>query len=258
MVSTCKNCNKKFIGQYCNYCGQSADTHDINLAHMWHEIQHGLFHIDKGIIYTTKELFTRPGHSIKEYIAGKRVKHFKPVGYLIILSTIYVLLAHLLKIEVASGEAHITLNGVGNVKSSEVSDIITHTIAWIKDHYAYSTLILLPVISFSTYLAFRKSKYNYLKHLILNCFIAGQRTIVFILALPILAIVKDKEIISTIENIETLIWVALMTWTYIQFFDNNSIFKNITLTLLSYMYLFSQAVVLLIGFIMAIVLIYAK
>lgn len=258
MVSTCKNCNKKFIGQYCNYCGQPAHTHDINIAYVWHEIQHGLFHIDKGILYTTKELFTRPGYSIKEYIAGKRVKHFKPVAYLIILSTIYVLLAHLLKIEFASGKAYITLNGVGDVKSSEVSDIVTHTIAWIKEHYAYSTLILLPVISFSTYLAFRKSKYNYLKHLILNCFIAGQRTIIFIVALPILAIVKNKEAISIIENIETLIWVALMTWTYIQFFDNNKIFKNISLTLLSYIYLFIQTMILLIAFITAIVLIYAE
>ena len=258
MVSTCKNCNKKFIGQYCNYCGQSAHTHDINLSYVWHEIQHGLFHIDKGIIYTTKELFTRPGHSIKEYIAGKRVKHFKPIGYLIILSTIYVLLAHLLKIEFSSGKAYITLNGAGNVKSSEVSDIVTNTIEWIKEHYAYSTLILLPVISFSTYLAFRKSKYNYLKHLILNCFIAGQRTIIFILILPILAVVKDKEAISFIENIETLIWVALMTWTYIQFFDNNTILKNVILTLLSYIYLFIQAVILLIAGIATIVFIYVK
>jgi len=114
------------------------------------------------------------------------------------------------------------------------------------------------VISFSTYLAFRKSKYNYLKHLILNCFIAGQRTIIFILILPILAVVKDKEAISIIENIETLIWVALMTWTYIQFFDNNTIFKNVILTLLSYIYLFIQAVILLIAGIATIVLIYVK
>lgn len=56
---------------------------------MWHDIQHGLFHFDQGIFYTAKQLFIRPGHSIREFIEGKRVEHFKPLSLVIILATAY-------------------------------------------------------------------------------------------------------------------------------------------------------------------------
>ncbi len=65
---TCKNCQNTFHGAYCNACGQSAHTDKIDKHFLYHEIQHGLLHVDSGIVYTTKELFTRPGHAIREFI----------------------------------------------------------------------------------------------------------------------------------------------------------------------------------------------
>ena len=246
MVTTCKNCNKKFIGHYCNYCGQPADTHDINFKYLWHELQHGIFHIDKGIIHTSKELFTRPGHTIKEYISGKRVKHFKPVAYIIILSTIYVLLAHLLHVKTNFDKMSVVLDGNNKAQANEIVHLINSSVKWLQEHYAYTMLMLLPVISLTSYLAFRKSRYNYIQHLVLNCYIAGQRMIVFILFLPIIALCSSNEAVSVVENIETLIWVSLMTWTYIQFFDNNKILKNIRLTIFSYVLFGILFIVLLI------------
>ncbi|MEO8862184.1 MAG: hypothetical protein ABI358_12210 [Ginsengibacter sp.] len=32
----------------------------MNFHFLWHDVQHGLFHFDKGVLYTTKQLFTRP------------------------------------------------------------------------------------------------------------------------------------------------------------------------------------------------------
>ena len=94
MTTHCKNCNHHLKGNFCSNCGQSANTHDINFGSIVHEIQHSVFHIDKGILYTTQQLFIRPGHTIREYIEGKRVKHFKPVAYILILSAIYTLIAN--------------------------------------------------------------------------------------------------------------------------------------------------------------------
>ncbi|MBC8155688.1 MAG: DUF3667 domain-containing protein [Bacteroidetes bacterium] len=80
MTKHCQNCNSELNGNFCSHCGQSSNTHRLNFHFLWHDIQHGLLHIDKGILYTTKELFTRPGHSIREFLLGKRVKHFKPIS----------------------------------------------------------------------------------------------------------------------------------------------------------------------------------
>lgn len=252
MVTTCKNCNKKFVGRFCNYCGQSASTAEINKKYLWRELQYGLLPVDRGFLFTTRELFTRPGLAIKEFIDGKRIAHFKPVGYVIILSTVYALLSYLLSRGNTMDEITITTQSPF-LKESELIRHFSDFGNWMKEHYAYSTLILLPVISLSTYLAFSKSRYNFLKHLVLNCYIAGQRTIVFILMLPLFAIFKNTGAISFLENIETLAWVGLTSWTYVQFFDNNSILKNIKLTLLSFVYLFFMAVILLMAMAVAIV-----
>ncbi|QOG00887.1 DUF3667 domain-containing protein [Flavobacterium sp. MDT1-60] len=34
-------------------------------------------------------MFTRPGHSIREFIEGKRVKHFKPLWLVAVLGALY-------------------------------------------------------------------------------------------------------------------------------------------------------------------------
>ena len=96
MRITCKNCNQNFKGHFCNNCGQTADTHKMNFHSLWHDIQHGLFHFDNGVLYTAKQLFTRPGNSIREYIDGKRVRHFKPISLVILLATVYGFLYHTL------------------------------------------------------------------------------------------------------------------------------------------------------------------
>ena len=91
----CKNCQSELNGNFCSFCGQKADTHRINFKFLLHEIQHGVFHVDKGILFTLKELFTRPGKMINGYLQGKRVSHFKPVALVFILGTLVFLEYHL-------------------------------------------------------------------------------------------------------------------------------------------------------------------
>lgn len=234
MTTTCKNCNHNFDGNFCNNCGQTASTHEINFTSILHEIQHGIFHIDKGILYTSKELFKRPGHTIREYLSGKRVKHFKPFAYIFILSTIYALLT---KASHKSNFLNDILLGVNDGASENSKDslgLLGEILNWMANHYAYATLIIIPVISFSSYLCFLKTKMNYFQHLILNSFVAGQRTIAFLILVPFVYFVKDKELNDTIDTIKLFLGIYLTFWTYYQFFDTTKPLKRILLTVLTY------------------------
>lgn len=71
MTAICKNCDNTFEGNFCNNCGQSKDTHKLSMHYIWHDLQHGIFHFDNGIFYTIKNLLTKPGVSIREFIEGK-------------------------------------------------------------------------------------------------------------------------------------------------------------------------------------------
>ena len=86
----CKNCEHTFQGNFCSNCGQKTNTNAIDFGFIVHEVPHSAFHLNKGIFYTIKEMSIRPGKTIKEYIDGKRVNHFPPLTYLLILTSLFV------------------------------------------------------------------------------------------------------------------------------------------------------------------------
>ncbi len=248
MTTTCKNCNQVFNGNFCNNCGQTAATHDINFKSTAHDIQHVLLHVDKGILYTTKELFRRPGHTINGYINGHRVQHFKPFGYILILSTIYALLTK------ASDKTNLFddfLRGVNNGSKGKSStadfSLFQETLQWMSSHYAYATLIILPLGSLASYLCFIKAKQNYFKHLVLNSYVAGMQTAVFLLLIPFVYFVKDETTNDVIYTFKFYFGVCLMIWTYYQFFNTIKPLKRILFILLTLVVMLVLFMVLFVG-----------
>jgi hypothetical protein len=227
MTTTCKNCNQHFKGKFCNHCGQSSDIHDINFHFLWHDIQHGLLHFDKGIFYTIKQLFTRPGYTIREFIEGQRVKHFKPISLVLVLAGIYGLLMHYFDIP-----SIIQISA--NTEEQKVVDIKKIT-EWISSHYAFTTLLLLPITSLGTYWAFKKEKYNFVQHLVINAFLSGLHIILRIVFLPLLFLF-DKESSMTILTIPDLIGAGFSIWALYQFFDYIPQKTRFLKILLSYFY----------------------
>ena len=225
----CKNCNQKFEGNFCNNCGQSSHTHAINFQYLVHELQHGFFHVDKGMLFTLKELFTRPGDSIREFIEGKRVNHFKPViSLVIILATIYGLLAHYFNIEVMDMSK---INVSGNYNLFE--DILKIK-NWISVHYVWISLVSIPIFSLGSFIAFRKQKYNFVEHIVLNTFLAGQKLAIHITAFPIVYLIKATSYSDSLDKLLILIDFVLVVWTYKYFFNQESKLRTTWLAILSY------------------------
>jgi Protein of unknown function (DUF3667) len=248
METTCKNCNQYFKGNFCHNCGQSSHTHDVNFQFILHEIQHGMVHVDKGFFFTIKELFYRPGNTIREYLEGKRVKHFKPISFVLLLSTTYAILTHSVHQSTFLDDffSGMTAGIDSNVKNEDKTwSQFSKIVDWLKNHYAYSILLFLPIMSLSSYLAFFKSKYNYFQHLVLNSYIAGQRTFAYILLLPISYFITDQKANDIMSIVKFLIGIQFTFWTYFQFFDAKKTFSKIFLTIISYLFLgfFSIAII---------------
>ncbi|THD31409.1 DUF3667 domain-containing protein [uncultured Flavobacterium sp.] len=236
MNPICKNCEHEVNGNFCSECGQSTHTHPINFHYLWHDIQHGIFHFDKGLLFTAKELFTRPGHSIREFIQGKRVSHFKPTSLVFLLGSFYGLLYHFFHIEIPA-----------NVTSEDTGQTFNVMGDWITAHYALATLFTIPLLSIASFLAFRKTGYNLVEHLVLNGFIAGQKLMLQFIFFPLLYIYSGTQTILLLSVISVFIDILLAFWTYNQFFDTQSTIKNILKTILTYIYLFIMFTVLTIA-----------
>lgn len=225
MEVTCKNCNQIYAGNFCNNCGQQSDTHRLNLHFIWHDIQHAFFHFDKGVLYTAKELFTRPGDSIREFVEGKRVKHFKPISLVIILATLYGVLRHLFHFSVLDKKAVSKFQGVEYESLNE----------WISHHYYLIILLSIPMFSIASYLVFRKQGYNFIEHFVLNTYMASQRLILRIAIFPITKHFTESNYNKLYVDILMLLDIVLIFWSYITFFNNLSRIKAFLYSIYSYL-----------------------
>jgi hypothetical protein len=91
---TCLNCDNQYAGKLCPQCGQKSHTHRYTFAAILHDIPHSVFHVDRGLLYTFRQLMYSPGKAIKEFLTGKRVDHVSPFAYLILLCAIRTFIDH--------------------------------------------------------------------------------------------------------------------------------------------------------------------
>ena len=238
MQVTCKNCGLTYSGHFCSNCGQPAATHKLNLHFIWHDIQHGFFHFDKGVLFTAKELFTRPGDSIREFIEGKRVKHFKPISLVIILATFYGLLRHLFHFSILDKKSVSEIQGVDYENLNE----------WISHHYSWIILLSIPMFSVASFVVFRKQGYNFIEHFVLNSYMASQRLIFRIAIFPVIKYFSESENITLFVDFLMLMDIVFIFWSYITFFQNLSKVKAFIFSIYTYLlFLVVFFIVLLIG-----------
>ncbi|HOZ77945.1 MAG TPA: DUF3667 domain-containing protein [Ferruginibacter sp.] len=215
MISTCMNCGTTVKGSFCSHCGQSANTHRISTHFLWHDIQHGLLHVDKGILFSAKELFTRPGHSIREFLEGKRVKHFKPVSLVLILAGIYGFLSHYFHINLLAN--NIQIKGSGE-KFEEMRKVVASSSEWLASHYSMFSLLQIPVLATGTWLLFKRAGYNFMEHIIIHSFLTGQRLIIRIITFPLFYAFSETSTLRTVARITDLVAFTIAFWSLYQLF----------------------------------------
>ncbi len=194
--------------------------------------------MDKGFFYTVKELSTRPGDSIREYLAGKRINHYRAISFLLVASTLYALVAYWLGLgTVLSDSIGGMIEGMTNDGEDQALALsyVVVGLKWLGAHPSYFSLVLFPVFSLASFLSFNSAGYNYFEHLILNAYLTGQQALVFLLFLPIIYVIGENDAVSMLE---LFCAVSLTFWTYISFFKGKTTLSKVLLTMLSYILYF--------------------
>ncbi|MDV3947204.1 hypothetical protein CMT75_01535 [Elizabethkingia anophelis] len=225
MTNNCLNCNEELVGKYCNNCSQPASTHRFSLSHVFkHDFVHGIFHFDKGFFFTIKELFTRPGLSIREYVQGKRVKHFNYFATVLLLLTIIYFVKKWAKIE-----------------SSDLFDTNVKGLLKVQKDYSKITVFLnIPIIAFISFLLFQRSKQNYTENLVLNMYLLCGLTVISLI-LPICMIFTDnKEFLFIVNYFVTalvFLYIIIFYYQYFSVFNYKKYDLIIRIILISILYM---------------------
>jgi len=183
---SCLNCGTTYQGNFCPCCGQTAKTKRFNTKST---LKHLLFiftKFDDTFWHTTFNLFTRPGHMIREYLKGQRVDYLRPMQMLICLITIYMIIVHLLP-EGMLDEGQISLTDDNGQFREHLSNdflrAVYDTITAAYHNMIASTMMSITLLSFSCYLVFKRTKagkcMNYAEHfyafVYINCIIVMLR-----------------------------------------------------------------------------------
>jgi hypothetical protein len=213
----CLNCSYPLTGNFCTECGQRSRLKRINFHSLAHDIPHSVFHVDKGFAYSFVQLLKRPGRTIREYIEGKRISHYSPVAYLLILCAASSFFSHLIS-------AYLEKVNPAAIGTNEGLVVDHETARFFSAYPALVFCLMLPVISFWSWLFNRDQKYNYWENVVLNIYLVAQFNLFFIVYGIIRLIVRSSSASMTPMLIA---FFTYMSFGYFQFFGRKNSVKAI-------------------------------
>jgi Protein of unknown function (DUF3667) len=235
---TCKNCGTRFTGKYCSNCRQSADTHRITWMEILHQLTHAIFHADKGLFYTIKELTLRPGIALREYLNGKRAYYFNPFLFVILTGGAVTLLFYSLHLRPVVFDIQLE-------QLEQTSSIVAHK------YFIMVGNIFVIMLSITDYLFYYKKRYLFSEWVVFNAFQAGQILAFVILFVPLLVWqehgIGNVEMKFELRPFFVAIVMAYLVFCRIQFLEARKNIRLIGIILfqVAIIYMFFQEVVLL-------------
>jgi Protein of unknown function (DUF3667)./Nin one binding (NOB1) Zn-ribbon like. len=198
-MGKCANCARVTDGpeqKFCPACGQPTPVHRIDWHFLGHELEHSVLHMDRGVLYTLKQLMLRPGHLIRDYIEGRRVGVVKPLLLVMLTGAAATLMAHYALDGDALGSSFTQgveagmHQGNANAKQAQAAATMMKVFGFVKDwmnsHLTLITLLVLPVQAAAFKLTFRRFKQiNYPEWLVITSFLTAQLFVVWAVFMPV-------------------------------------------------------------------------
>jgi hypothetical protein len=167
----CRNCEAPLAGaqRFCGGCGQKTTPLRLTMGQVTHDFIHALTHVDHSIFALVKALAIHPGRVAREYIDGRRKKHFGPLAFLMI----------------AVGIASFMIVVTGVQFFSPIRD--TGPAGFLQRHINLVILIQMPILAGWCALFFRSEELHYAEHLVLAAYSSGFRILVLgLVATPVM------------------------------------------------------------------------
>lgn len=148
--TNCLNCEKPVSDNFCSHCGQKTETHRIKMKNFFmHDLLHGVWHIERGMLFTLRETMVRPGQAALDYIRGKRVRYYNIFYLALLLIGINLIIAHKFESYLPPGKVDSTGDFFG-------------------DYAKFFIFGFVPIMATGAFIFFRRLKLNLAEHFILS------------------------------------------------------------------------------------------
>jgi len=225
MEHNCQNCSTLILNNFCDNCGQKKFK-KIDRKYIIDEIQYTCIHMNKGLLYSVKNIIKNPGKTARVFVEGNRINHYKPILLVFLLSGISAFISfNILGLK----EKMSAFYSDQAINSEFLNDYLTFT-------SSYSSLIMLmlvPIFAITTKLAFRKWGHNYYEHIVINAYIVCVYTLFSILIVsPLMFFFRhDLDTFKTLSSL-SLIAVPFILVLFFKEFYKEKPLKNVILRVL--------------------------
>lgn len=156
----CLNCDEPISKKFCPNCGQKTDIHRITIKHfIFHDLLHGVWHLEKGILFTLKEAIVRPGNAALDYIGGKRVRYYNVFYLILLLIGLGIIIENMYAI---ASQKYVSF-----IKPEIETEAKSAVLDYIGKNVKFFLALAIPVFSLNSYLLFNKKKLYYSEHIII-------------------------------------------------------------------------------------------
>ncbi len=156
----CLNCDETTLNKFCSLCGQKTNTHRITFKSLIsHDIIHGVWHFEKGILFTIKEALIRPGKAALDYIAGKRIRYYNIFYLILLIVGVNIFIGSL----IGNLDAQYFPNSNAVLLNNSKDKLQT----FLSGNAKIMILCFIPLFAINSYLIFNKKKFNLGEHFII-------------------------------------------------------------------------------------------
>lgn len=166
----CLNCDAGLSDGiiFCSHCAQRTDTGRLSFADVARDALQTFVNVERGPIAFGWALLTRPGITAREYVEGKRRRHYGPFATLIVLVGFAALAVNLSGFQVLS---HDGLTG-------RPTDLL-------QRHFNLLLLVQVPLLAMACRLVFHRANLRLPEHMVLGAYAIGVRAILLAMVAPI-------------------------------------------------------------------------
>lgn len=157
----CLNCEHPVSDKFCSHCGQKTDTHRITFRHFFfHDILHGVWHFEKGILFTMKQAILRPGKAALDYIAGKRIRYYNVFYLTLLLIGLSIFVSH-----IQNNLSHHYFNTNLEPETDGAGKSIDE---FLSNNAKLIIFSFIPLFAINSFIFFRRKKLNFSEHFIIS------------------------------------------------------------------------------------------
>jgi hypothetical protein len=200
------NCGGPVPGHFCGHCGQDAHTHRFTLGHLLHEIPHTVLHVDKGLLYTAKELALRPAPTLRRFLAGHRVPHFRPLAYVLLIAGVSAFLYTALHLRPYLADDP-NVGPAGRQLQAHLADGTGKYWRWIM-------VGALPLTAFIAWRLLRRAAFTYAEWLVVNAYLLGTASLITMPFFVPYYLVNGTAQMNQVSLCSSAVVVAYQTWAY--------------------------------------------